>query len=41
MATLDEQILTSFDPEGDVPVLPIAILLAGLAEAPRRDFVIG
>jgi hypothetical protein len=30
-----------FDPDGDVPVLPIPILLAGLAESPRRDMVIG
>jgi predicted AAA+ superfamily ATPase len=30
-----------FDPEGDVPVLPIPDLLAGLAESPRRDMVIG
>jgi uncharacterized protein len=32
---------TVFDPEGDVPVLPIPVLLAGLAEAPRRDSPIG
>lgn len=30
-----------FDPDGDVPVLPIPILLAGLAESPRRDIGIG
>ncbi len=30
-----------FDPEGDVPILPIAVLLAGLADAPRRDIRIG
>jgi predicted AAA+ superfamily ATPase len=32
---------TVFDPEGKVPVLPIPVLLAGLAEAPRRDMAIG
>ena len=32
---------TVFEPEGDVPVFPIPILLAGLTEAPRRDIVIG
>jgi hypothetical protein len=28
---------TLFDPEGDVPVLPVPVLLAGLTEAPSRD----
>jgi uncharacterized protein len=32
---------TVFDPEGDVPVLPVPVLLAGLAEAPRRDVWVG
>jgi len=32
---------TVFEPEGDVPVLPIPILLAGLTEVPKRDTVIG
>jgi uncharacterized protein len=32
---------TAFDPEGDVPVFPVPILLAGLTEVPRRDVVIG
>jgi predicted AAA+ superfamily ATPase len=32
---------TVFEPEGDVPVVPIPILLAGLAEEPRRDIAIG
>jgi hypothetical protein len=32
---------TVFEPEGDVPVLPIPILLAGLREVPGRDIVIG
>lgn len=31
---------TVFDPDGDVPVLPIPVLLAGLTEAPRRDVAI-
>jgi uncharacterized protein len=30
-----------FDPDGEVPVLPVPILLAGLAESPRRDMVPG
>jgi hypothetical protein len=32
---------TVFDLEGDVPVVPVPVLLAGLTEAPRRDIVIG
>ena len=32
---------TLFDPEGDVPVLPVPVLLAGLTEAPRPDIGIG
>jgi hypothetical protein len=32
---------TVFEPEGDVPILPIPILLAGLTEAPGRDIAIG
>lgn len=32
---------TAFDPDGDVPVLPIPVLLAGLAEMPRRDVAVG
>lgn len=32
---------TVFDPEGDVPVIPVPVLLAGLSEAPRREVLIG
>jgi hypothetical protein len=32
---------TVFDPDGPVPVLPVPVLLAGLAEVPRRDVGVG
>lgn len=32
---------TVFDPVGDVPVFPVPVLLAGLAETPRREVAIG
>ena len=32
---------TVFDPDGDVPVIPIPILLAALAEAPVRESPVG
>lgn len=32
---------TVFDPDGDVPVIPIPILLAGLAETPMRHSPVG
>jgi predicted AAA+ superfamily ATPase len=32
---------TVFDADGDVPVLPIPVLLAGLSEMPRRDIPMG
>jgi uncharacterized protein len=32
---------TVFEPEGDVPALPVPMLLAGLTETPRRDLAIG
>lgn len=32
---------TVFDPDGDVIVLPVPVLLAGLAELPKRDVAIG
>jgi uncharacterized protein len=31
---------TVFEPDGDVPIIPIPVLLAGLSEAPRRDSAI-
>ncbi len=30
---------TIFEPDGDVPILPVPVLLAGLAEAPRRVLI--
>jgi uncharacterized protein len=32
---------TVFDVDGDVPVMPVPVLLAGLSESPRRDAALG